>query len=291
MPKSKREKLLHMSQVQKKTREHKDRLFQNIRDAVPEFEHCFVVRVDNMRNQYIKDVRQEMTDGRLFLGKTKLMARALGTAPEDAMAPGIDRLASRYLRGSVGILFSNRKPDDVTAYLDALCPIDFARAGTVASRDVVIPRGPLYSTGGNVSADNDVPIAISLEPELRRLGMPVRLLRGKVVLEEAPEAEEGAENQDNDAAEGYVVCRAGQTLDGRQTRLLRLFSICLSEFRIEVLAYWTAASGEVTELQPPPALSAKNANAAKGGAGANAASSGPETEEDEDVAIEDAVEA
>ena len=64
MPKSKREKLLHMSQVQKKTREHKDRLFQNIRDAVPEFEHCYVVRVDNMRNQYIKDVRQEMTDGR-----------------------------------------------------------------------------------------------------------------------------------------------------------------------------------------------------------------------------------
>ncbi|CAK7199070.1 mRNA turnover and ribosome assembly protein [Sporothrix eucalyptigena] len=283
MPKSKREKLLHMSQVQKKTREHKDRLFSNIRDAVPEFEHCFVVRVDNMRNQYIKDVRQEMTDGRLFLGKTKLMARALGTAPEDAMAPGIDRLASRYLRGSVGILFSNRKPDDVTSYLDSLSPIDFARAGTVASRDVIIPRGPLFSTGGNVSADNDVPIAISLEPELRRLGMPVRLLRGKVVLEEAPEDEEG---HVNDAAEGYVVCRAGQTLDGRQTRLLRLFSICLSEFRIEVLAYWTAASGEVTELQPPPVLSAKNA--ANGGANA---ASGPETEDDEDVAIEDAVEA
>ena len=215
------------------------------------------------------------------------MARALGTAPEDAMAPGIDRLASRYLRGSVGVLFSNRKPDDITAYLEALCPVDFARAGTVASRDVVIPRGPLYSTGGNVAADNDVPIAISLEPELRRLGMPVRLLRGKVVLEEAPESDEA--NADTDAAaEGYVVCRAGQTLDGRQTRLLRLFSICLSEFRIEVLAYWTAASGEVTELQPPPALSAKNAAANRGG---NAASSGPETEEDEDVAIEDAVEA
>ncbi|CAK7564743.1 MAG: mRNA turnover and ribosome assembly protein [Sporothrix epigloea] len=286
MPKSKREKLLHMSQVQKKTREHKDRLFSNIRDAVPEFEYCYVVRVDNMRNQYIKDVRQEMTDGRLFLGKTKLMARALGTTPEDAMAPGIDRLASRYLRGSVGVLFSNRRPDDVISYLDALCPIDFARAGTVASRDVVIPRGPLYSTGGNVTADNDVPIAISLEPELRRLGMPVRLLRGKVVLEEAPENDEG---EASEAAEGYVVCRAGQTLDGRQTRLLRLFSICLSEFRIEVLAYWTAASGELTEVQPPPVLSAKN-SANRGSVAA--ASSGPETEddEDEDVAIEDAVE-
>ena len=64
MPKSKREKVLHLSQVAKKTREHKDRLFANIRDAVPEYEYCFVVRVDNMRNQHLKDVRQEMTDSR-----------------------------------------------------------------------------------------------------------------------------------------------------------------------------------------------------------------------------------
>lgn len=213
------------------------------------------------------------------------MARALGTAPEDAMAPGIDRLASRYLRGAVGILFSNRKPDDVIAYLESLSPIDFARAGTVATRDVVIPRGMLYSTGGVVAEADDVPMAIALEPELRRLGMPVRLLRGKVVLEEAPEAEEG---HVNDAAEGYVICREGQTLDSRQTRLLRLFGICLSEFRIETLAYWTAASGEVTELQPPLPVSVKGAS---GNSAAHAASSGPETEEDEDVAIEDAVEA
>ncbi|ERT02004.1 mRNA turnover protein 4 [Sporothrix brasiliensis 5110] len=285
MPKSKREKVLHMSQVAKKTREHKDRLFNNIRDAVPEFEHCFVVRVDNMRNQYVKDVRQEMTDGRIFLGKTKLMARALGTSPEDAMAPGIDRLASRYLRGAVGLIFSNRKPDDVTSYLESLSPVDFARAGTVATRDVVIPRGMLYSTGGVVAEADDVPMAIALEPELRRLGMPVRLLRGKVVLEEAPESEEG---HANDAAEGYVVCREGQTLDSRQTRLLRLFGICLSEFRIETLAYWSAATGEVTELQPPLPVSVKGASG--NGAGA-ATSSAPETEDDEDVAIEDAVEA
>lgn len=224
------------------------------------------------------------------------MARALGTAPEDATAPGIERLASRYLRGSVGLLFSNRKPDDVRTYLDSLCPVDFARAGTVASRDVVIPRGLLYSTGGTVPEADDVPMALALEPELRRLGMPVRLLRGKVVLEEAPEADKnevgGDEvEEENNAADGYVVCREGQTLDSRQTRLLRLFGICLSEFRIDVLAYWSAASGEVTELQPPPVASVKGASGS-GAAAANAASSGPETEDDEeDVAIEDAVEA
>lgn len=215
------------------------------------------------------------------------MARALGTAPEDAMAPGIDRLSSRYLRGAVGLIFSNRKPDDVTSYLEGLSPVDFARAGTVATRDVVIPRGMLYSTGGVVAEADDVPMAIALEPELRRLGMPVRLLRGKVVLEEAPENGEG---HVNDAAEGYVICREGQTLDSRQTRLLRLFGICLSEFRIETLAYWSAASGEVTELQPPLPVNVKGASGNGGGA-AGANSSAPETEDDEDVAIEDAVDA
>ncbi len=64
MPKSKREKVLHMTQVSKKNREHKDHLFSNIRDAVPEYKHCFVVRVDNMRNQHLKDLRREMTDSR-----------------------------------------------------------------------------------------------------------------------------------------------------------------------------------------------------------------------------------
>lgn len=64
MPKSKREKLLHLTQVAKKTREHKDRLFSSIRDAVPEYEHCFVVHVENMRNQHLHELRQELADSR-----------------------------------------------------------------------------------------------------------------------------------------------------------------------------------------------------------------------------------
>lgn len=64
MPKSKRSKTFHMTQVNKKTREDKDRLFQNIRDAIPEYQHCFVFRVDNMRNSYLKQVRHELSDSR-----------------------------------------------------------------------------------------------------------------------------------------------------------------------------------------------------------------------------------
>lgn len=64
MPKSKRAKVFHLTQVTKKTREQKDKLFQNIRDAVPEYQHCFVFSVDNMRNSYLKNVRHELNDSR-----------------------------------------------------------------------------------------------------------------------------------------------------------------------------------------------------------------------------------
>lgn len=64
MPKSKRAKVFHLTQVSKKGREQKDKLFENIRSAIPEYQHCFVFRIDNMRNNYLKDVRHELNDCR-----------------------------------------------------------------------------------------------------------------------------------------------------------------------------------------------------------------------------------
>ncbi|RKU41744.1 mRNA turnover and ribosome assembly protein [Coniochaeta pulveracea] len=238
MPKSRRAKVFHMTQVTKKTRENKEKLFDNIREAIPKYQHCFVFSVDNMRNNYLKDVRRELDDCRIFFGKTKLTARALGTTPEEAQSPGLEKLTP-YLSGTVGLLFTNREPQTITDYLTSLSPVDFARAGAKATRTVVIPPGVLYSTGGQVPAEHDVPVSHTLEPELRKLGMHTRMVKGRVVL--------GDEGQ----IQGYTVCKEGETLDSRQTRLLKLFSICLSEFRIKVLAYWSAANGEVTEVEGP----------------------------------------
>ena len=178
----------------------------------------------------------------LFFGKTKLTARALGTTPEDAQADGL-HLLSAYLSGSVGLLFTNRDPAAIVDYFAALSQVDFARAGTRAARTFVVPPGVVYSTGGEVPAEHDVPVAHTLEPELRRLGLPTRMVKGKVVLG----ADESAAD-DDDAARGYTVCKEGDVLDSRQTRLLKLFNVCMSEFRVKLLAYWTASTGQVTEL-------------------------------------------
>ncbi|CAH0049109.1 unnamed protein product [Clonostachys solani] len=238
MPKSKRSKVVHMTQVSKKTRDQKDKLFQNIRDAVPEYQHVFVFDVDNMRNNHLKDVRRELSDCRIFFGKTKLMAKALGQNAADALAPGTEDL-SKYLTGSVGLILTNRPAEEILNYFSTFSPVDFARAGVPATRDFTIPAGVVYATAGEVPVEYDVPLEHSIEPELRRLGVPTKMVKGKIVLGE--ESGEG---------EGYRICKEGDVLDSRQTRLLKLFGACLSEFKVNVLAYWSSATGEVTEVNP-----------------------------------------
>ncbi len=178
------------------------------------------------------------------------MARALGHTPEDSQADNIYQLTA-YLKGAVGLLFTNRDPTSVLSYFAALSQVDFARAGVAATREFVIPRGVVMSTAGEVPPEHDVPMGHTIEPELRRLGVPTSMVKGKVVLEDAPD---GAAADDR---RGYVVCRPGDVLDSRQTRLLKLFSVCMSEFRVRALAYWSAASTEVTKVDAdPPAAAA-----------------------------------
>ncbi|PFH55891.1 hypothetical protein XA68_17438 [Ophiocordyceps unilateralis] len=239
MPKSKRAKVVHLTKVSKKTRTQKDVLFQTIREAVPDYQHCLVFNVDGMRNSHLKDVRRELSqDSRLFFGKTKLMVKALGQSPAEALLPGIDGLAP-FLSGSVGLLLTNRPPAAVLEYLAGMARVDFARAGAKASRSFTIPPGVVYSTAGEVPPEHDVPMEHTIEPELRKLGVPTRMRKGKVVL-----------GDEDGSGEGYLVCKENDVLDSRQTRLLKLFSVCMSEFRVRILAYWSAASGQVTEVDP-----------------------------------------
>lgn len=64
MPKSKRARVVHLSQVDKKGKELTFKLFANVREAVDKYQYCFVFSVENMRNTYLKDVRAEFSDSR-----------------------------------------------------------------------------------------------------------------------------------------------------------------------------------------------------------------------------------
>ncbi|KAE8154957.1 ribosomal protein L10-domain-containing protein [Aspergillus avenaceus] len=237
MPRSKRARVVHESKTAKKShKEQTRRLYANIRECVEEYEHLFVFGVDNMRNTYLKDVRTEFADSRLFFGKTKVMAVALGHNPESEAATNLHKLAP-YLTGAVGLLFTSRSPESVTNYFESFRPMDFARAGTVSTRDFSIPNGLVYSRAGEIPASQDEPVSHTIEPELRKLGIPTRLIKGKVMLELT------------EGQEGFPVCREGEVLDSRQTTLLKMFGITSSEFHVDLKAHWTRDSGKVEILQ------------------------------------------
>ncbi len=62
MPKSKRNKVVTLSKTDKKTREHKSNLFDQIRESVDSFDFVYLFRVENMRNTFMKEVRNEWKD-------------------------------------------------------------------------------------------------------------------------------------------------------------------------------------------------------------------------------------
>lgn len=161
------------------------------------------------------------------------MAIALGTTPETAFAPNLDKL-SPFLVGAVGLLFTSRAPQSVLEYFSSFHPTDFARAGNVSPRDFTIPSGVVYAHAGEIPEEHDQPISHTIEPTLRKLGVPTRLVRGKVMLE-----------MDG----GYPVCKAGETLDSRQTTLLKMFGVAVAEFKVDMKAHWRKETEEVTVLQ------------------------------------------
>lgn len=231
MPKSKRARLVHTSSVQKKPSKAKSAsLYASVRAAASTYTHIFVFSVENMRNTYLKDVRQHFSDSRLFFGKTKVMAKALGTSEVDEHMPGLGKL-SMWLKGNVGLLCTDRAVEEVLEYFEGFAEVDFARAGVEAPRTFTVPAGVVYSTAGEQAVEDDVALPHSMEATVRKWGMPTRLDKGKVMLDQA-----------------FVVCEQGQAMNSNQTALLKVFGVAMAEFRVQVLAYWSAGTQEITAV-------------------------------------------
>ena len=65
MPRSKRNKVVTLSKTQKKPgRENNEKLYEQVQECVDKYQHIFVFSVENMRNTYLKDVRNELEDSR-----------------------------------------------------------------------------------------------------------------------------------------------------------------------------------------------------------------------------------
>ncbi|KAF2659656.1 mRNA turnover protein-like protein 4 [Lophiostoma macrostomum CBS 122681] len=230
MPKSKRAKVVHLSKTDKKGKELSQKLFANVQEAADNFAYIFVFAVENMRNTYLKEVRTEFSDSRLFFGKTKVMAKALGQTPAEEHLPNLSSL-SAHLAGNVGLFFTNREPKDIIDYFASYAQTDFARAGIRATHTFTVPAGVVSSRGGELPPDDDVPLPHSLEVTVRKWGMPTKLSKGKVMLDA-----------------DYTICKEGELLNSHQTALLKQFGVAMADFKIDLKAYYSAANESVTAV-------------------------------------------
>jgi mRNA turnover protein 4 len=153
---------------------------------------------------------------RIFLGKNKLLQIALGRTPEDEYRDNLRHVA-KLISGSVGLVLTSRPRSEVEEYFANLSEQDFARAGSAASRKVVVTQEMVETH------------PVSMVEQFRKLGLPVEVKNGRVSM--IP----GKEN--------HVLCKEGETLTAEACKALVHFGIKLSEFRVNLICRWNSEDG------------------------------------------------
>mmetsp|Transcript_6456 Transcript_6456/g.13392 ORF Transcript_6456/g.13392 Transcript_6456/m.13392 type:complete len:273 (-) Transcript_6456:78-896(-) len=233
-----------LTKTAKKTRDHKANYVQMVREAIDRNDRIYVFSYENMRSNHFKDVRLEFRgnsssgktasmndsddednndsgEGRLFLGKNKLLQIALGRTPEDEYSDNLHQI-SKLISGSVGILCTNRPAEDVEAYFAKLAVDDFARAGQVAPRTVVLTQSEIEVH------------PVSMVEQFRKLGLPVEVKNGRVALI-------------GDRKE-WEVCREGKELSVEQCKILVHMGVKLAVFRIGLMCRYEKDEGAIEEF-------------------------------------------
>ncbi|CAH8572224.1 unnamed protein product [Schistosoma turkestanicum] len=189
MPISRRDKKVELTQVPKHASKKKEHIAK-VRQYIDEYGRVYVIAVQNLRTQKVSEIRKNMEKIKLLFGVNKVTALALGKTRGESYRPKL-HLLCKYLKGQCALLFSKSLPSELRVQLDAFRSSEYSRPGVLAEQTVRIASGPLPK------------FPHSMEPVLRQLGMPVKLVRGVVHLEKE-----------------YLVCNRGDVLSPEQCRIL-----------------------------------------------------------------------
>jgi len=152
----------------------------------------------------------------------------------------------------VGLFFTDSEPQEVIEWFKDFRQPDYARAGNLASRTVIVPVGPIMQH----HSDPPEPFPHNEEPQLRKLGLTTTMKRGVPTLENP-----------------HKLCDKGKPLTAEQAQLLKLMGEKMVEFRVGLKAWWNSESGEVMQVDDPEVMV---------GTGTDQAAEDDEEEEDGD---------
>jgi mRNA turnover protein 4 len=137
----------------------------------------------------------------------------------------------QQIQGQIGVLFTDTEPDEVIAWFADFQQPDFARAGNIASRTVVLPAGPVMRN----HSDPPEPFPHNEEPQLRKLGLSTSMNKGVPTLHNP-----------------HKLCEKGKPLTSEQAQLLKLIGEKMVVFRVSLISRWCAATGEVVQVEGQP---------------------------------------
>ena len=78
MPQAKRNKVVSLTKVQPKTREHKEFIVNKVHNFMGRFKYIFVLTFENMSTNNFKSLKESLTDSKFLMGKNKVISVALG---------------------------------------------------------------------------------------------------------------------------------------------------------------------------------------------------------------------
>lgn len=186
-----------------------------------------------MRNNLLKDLRQETKkNSRFFFGKNRVMQIGLGRNEAEEIEPELHKVGAIYyemmeifkipyffqlserLTGQCGLLFTERSKEEILDWAKDYWAVEYARGGFEATETVILPEGPMEE------------FSHSIEPHLRKLGMPTKLEKGIVTLYKS-----------------YTVCEKGKVLTPEQARILKLIAKPMAKFKLTIKCSWSKTGG------------------------------------------------
>ncbi len=236
-----------MTQTDKKGREHKTKLIEEIREFVDDVKYVFVISHKNIDSTNMKNVRELVKSagddkknprpvGRIINGKNRIMQIGLGREEDDSHLPGLYNL-SQHLTGECMLFSTNSGPKAVSSFFNAWSRDVSPREGSIAVEDVVVPAGYL----------DKYAFPAPMDTRLRSLGLPCqRTVAGKGDMKG-----DDINNDENvviEVLDEHTICTEGQKLSAKQAKLLTHFGHKFEKMGFKTVAYWSAKTGKITQL-------------------------------------------
>lgn len=120
MPKSKRNKIVHLSQVKKKGKDHREELSKQVETYCSQFKRLYLFDFDKTKSDRIMELRLKLKQhGRIFAGKNNIMTSILNKKKSNNK--NFDNLVEQIV-GHKGILFTDLKNDQLIKLLSDELP-------------------------------------------------------------------------------------------------------------------------------------------------------------------------